>query len=84
MTDKKPDMAALQKALDDAIEAKRQADHNLSCANSRQCDALNKLNAAQKAFDAAVDAIREANRKYGGDWSQPSERVPPDFRRRHA
>jgi hypothetical protein len=71
----KPDMAALQKALDEATEAKSKADREESYARLRTTDATNALNNAQKAFDAGVRAIRADVRRAGGDWSK--EPAPP-------
>lgn len=74
----KPDMAALQKALDEAIEAKRVADQKKAFASGVATDALNALNDAQKAFDAGVQSIRADARRAGGDWSRMPE--PPAAR----
>lgn len=69
MTDK-PDMAALQKDLDAAIDRKREADKDESAARNRASTAGNALNAAQRAFDAGVTAIRVEASKVGGDWRE--------------
>lgn len=68
----KPDMAALQKAVDEAIEIKRRADQNESFARNAACDARNRLNVAQKAFDEGVRVIRDEASKAGGDWGKPA------------
>lgn len=80
MGETKPDMGALQKALDVAIEEKRQADNEERNARHRATDALNRLNEAQRAFDAGVEAIRGEGRKVGGDWRpfiRGGELTPP-------
>jgi hypothetical protein len=69
MTDQKPDMAKLQKDLDEATERHHEAARRERDACRAECAARDKLNAAQKAFDAGVEALRKAAPQ-SSDWKQ--------------
>ncbi len=68
MTKQKPDLGALQQALDEArgrFDAKQAA---AKVASAAETEARNVLAQAQKDIDAAMETVRNANAEWNTPW----------------